>query len=54
MIRDKYKTNRKMYDRMTTQERNKNLKEMLEKNRVIVFPDGIECADGIPELKILD
>ena len=27
---------------------------MLENNRVIVFPDGIECADGIPELKIID
>lgn len=47
MVKDKYQTGRKMYDRMTPQERNNKLKEMIAKNNVIVFPDGYECADGI-------
>lgn len=43
-----------MYDNMSPFKRNNMLKEMLENNHVIVFPNEEDYADGIPQLKILD
>jgi hypothetical protein len=48
MINDKYRVNKSMYDNMSPFKRNNMLKEMLENNHVIVFPNEEDYADGIP------
>jgi len=39
MVRRKYDIDDHMFDELTNDERNLKLKEMLEKDNIIVFPD---------------
>jgi hypothetical protein len=49
MIRDKYETKDDKFDNMSLNERNNELRKMLENENIIVFPDtGEQSQDGIP------
>ena len=50
MITEKYAVD---YNLMTPKKRNKKLREMLSKDKVIVFPEK-QFVDGLPELKIMN
>ena len=55
MIKYKYPTETGTFDKMPRQRRNQILKDMLEKDRVIIFPENAEASsDGLPFMKIIE
>ena len=49
MVKRKYDLDDHMYDNMSNEDRNLKLKELLEKDNIIVFPDeNIKLENGMP------
>jgi hypothetical protein len=48
MISEKYQISNRTYARVSCQERNDVLKQMLEKNAALLFPTHEAFSDGIP------
>ena len=55
MIKYKYPTETDTFDKITRLRRNQILRGMVEKDRVIIFPENAEASsDGLPFMKIVE
>lgn len=54
MIKEKYGIADEMYAHMSYKERNRRLREMLEKETILIFPNkGLSQIDGMPNFGII-
>lgn len=54
MVKEKYGISDDMYQKMTNEERNNKLKELLAKETIIIFPKEDEkSSDGMPNFAII-
>lgn len=54
MIKDKYKITDDMYLKMSFKDRNKRLKEMLDKETILIFPnEDLSQVDGMPNFGVI-
>ena len=54
MVGEKYQISSHTYDRVSHQERNEILKEMLQRNAALLYPNCETFSDGIPQIQIIE